>query len=126
MSSDISPTQVSPASSQSPVVEGQVWEKDGRMVRVIRAHGGEHAWRVVSVRDIESGSFVAHPEKSFLATFRYVPIRAEDVLWRVRDLIRRTDVSDAEFLVDALEVIVLKSKRADAHANADRNANPGI
>jgi hypothetical protein len=98
------------------VAEGQVWEKDGRRVRVVWVSAGEGPRRSVNVRDVENQRFSSFRAASELvAEYRYVgnPLSDEVVLFRLTDLIRRTGVSDADRLIDALEGIV-RSRRAAA------------
>ena len=101
----------------SPAVEkGQVWEKDGRRVRVVWVSAEESERRSVNVRDVETHRFSSfRDEREFAAAYRFTgnPLSDEVVLFRLTDIVRRTGVSDADRLIDALESIVRK-RRATA------------
>lgn len=98
------------------VEKGQVWEKDGRRVRVVWVSGGDSDRRTVNVRDVETYRFSSfRDEREFAAAYRFIgnPLSDEVVLFRLTDLVRRTGVSDADRLIDALESIV-RNRRPDS------------
>lgn len=102
--------------SAPSVVEGQVWEKGDRRVRVVWASPISAQRRSINVRDVESGRFFHFSdEQKFTSTYTFIgnPLSDEAVLFRLTDLVRRTGVSDADRLVDALGRIV-RSRRAAA------------
>lgn len=106
---------VSAAAGAPPaVVEGQVWERNGRDFRVV------YAGDSVNLREVGSGRFVRFATAGELtSTHRYAgnPLSDEVVLFRVSDLLRRSGVEDADRLIEGIESLVRFQQRQKAKAS---------